>query len=258
MSMANPLPPMEFDALPLDPAPYGLYDAATPTDLSEPTPGSGTGRIFGGVHIRPLNCSEAFGTWPTDPCAAPPVDTFKEGDRPTSDTVFDPVLPWAYEECDPLETDAASQARALQTLNLQERLLVESAFATQILADAGGPLAATSLIEAVGKLEEALGEAGYVGNIHAARRWASEAASVSLLKSTASAYRTVLGSAWVFGGGYAGVLGDTLVATGPVYIWRYAPIVNTALDPSINRRASVAERLVVVGYECIVAAVTIT
>jgi hypothetical protein len=251
------LPPMEFTAPAVSPADYGLYDAATVTDLPDPTPGNTPLRIHGGVHIRPVNCSESFGTWPTDPCAAPPVDTFKEGDRPSTDVVFAPIQPWAYDECDPVETDEASQALARHTLDLQERLLVESDFASTILADAGVAGTASSLVEAIGKLEEIIGEAGFTGVIHASRRWAAAAADASLLVGSGT-YRTPLDNAWAFGGGYGSVLGDTLVITGPVYLWRYAPIVETALDPAINRRASVAERLIVVGYECVVAAITIT
>lgn len=255
--MTNPMPEMEFTAPAVAPAGYGLYAAATVNDLPDPTPGSNAPRFHGGVHIRPVNCSESFGTWPADPCAATP-DILKEGDRPTSDTVFAPILPWSYDECDPQETDEQSQALALQTLALQEPLLVESDFAATILTAAGVAATASSLVEAVGKLEEILGEAGYNGVIHASRRFAAQAADASLLIKSGGAYQTPLENTWAFGGGYASVLDDTLVVTSPVYVWRYRPFVETTLDPSINRRASVAERLIVVGYECVVAAVTIS
>jgi len=250
------LPVMEFTAPALSPAGYGLYAAATVTDLPDPSPGT-TSRFHGGLHIRPVNCSESFGTWPTDPCAATP-DQIKEGDRPSSDVTFDPIQPWAYDECDPQETDEQSQSLALQTLALQEPLLVESDFAATILTAAGAAGTASSLIEAVGKLEEILGVAGYNGVIHASRRFAAQAADASLLIRSGDTYRTPLDNTWAFGGGYASVLDDTLVVTSPVFVWRYPAFVQTALDPSINRRASIAERLVVVGYECVVAAVTIT
>src|SRR4051812_23382570 len=134
---------MEFTAPAVAPAGYGLYDAAVVADLPDPAPGT-RDRFHGGVHIRPVNCSESFGTWPTDPCADPP-DILKEGDRPTSDVTFAPIQPWAYDECDPQETDVQSQALALQTLALQERLLVESDFAATILTDAGAAGTASSL-----------------------------------------------------------------------------------------------------------------
>ena len=250
------LPVMEFTAPVLSPAGYGLYAAATVYDLSDPTPGSNTPRFHGGLVIRPVNCSESFGTWPTDPCATP--DILKEGDRPTSDVTFNPIQPWAYDECDPQETDEQSRALALQTLALQEPLLVESDFAATLLTNAGAAGTASSLIDAVGQLEEILGEAGYNGVIHASRRFAAQAADASLLIRSGDTYRTPLDNTWAFGGGYASVLDDTLVVTSPVYVWRYAPFAETTLDPSINRRASVAERLIVVGYECVVAAVTIS
>lgn len=257
--MVNPLPEMEFTAPAVSPQGYGLYAAAAArgfvNDLPDPT--TNAPRFHGGVHIRPVNCSESFGTWPSDPCAALP-DILKEGDRPTSDVVFEPIQSWAYDECDPQETDQQSQALALQTLALQEPLLVESDFAATILSDAGAPATASGLVAAVGKLEEILGEAGYNGVIHASRRFAAAAADANLLIKSGGAYQTPLENTWAFGGGYGGVLGNTLVVTGPVYVWRYRPFVETTLDPSINRRASVAERLVVVGYECVVAAVTVT
>lgn len=249
------LPPMEFTAPAVSPAGYGLYEAAVVADLPDPTPGT-RDRIHGGVHIRPVNCSESFGTWPTDPCAEPP-DILKEGDRPTSDVTFAPIQPWAYDECDPQETDEQSQSLVLQTLNLQERLLVESDFAATILTAAGAAGTASSLVEAVGKLEEIIGELGFNGVIHAGRRWAAAAADASLLTGS-GAYKTPLDNTWAFGGGYGSVLGDTLIITGPVYVWRYPAFVQSTLDPNINRRASVAERLVVVGFECVVAAVTIS
>lgn len=254
--MTNPMPPMEFDAVRQSPAGYGLYSAALVTDL--PDPANNAPRFHGGVHIRPVNCSESFGTWPTDPCAAPPPGELKEGDRPTTDVIFNPIQPWAYDECDPQETDEQSQALALQTLALQEPLLVESDFAATILADAGVAQTAGTFLEAVGLIEEILGEAGYNGVIHASRRYAAQAADASLLVKNGLTYQTPLENTWAFGGGYASILGDTLVVTGPVYVWRYKPFVETTLDPSINRRASVAERLIVVGYECVVAAVTIS
>lgn len=253
--MVNPLPAVEFDAPAVNPAGLGLYEAATVINTVRPS------RILGGVNVRPYNCSNSFGTWPTDPCIDPPGSK-KEGDRTAPGDTFEPIQAWAYDECDPVETDEQSQSRSAQTLRLHEPLLVESAFATRLLTDAaavpGGIGTATDLADAIGQLEEALGEEGYLGAIHAARRWAAPATQYRWTDQNAAVLRTPLRHSWVFGGGYASVLGDTLVATGPVFVWRDELTSLSVLDERINRRASVSERTVTVGYECIVAAVTIT
>lgn len=253
--MTNPMPVVEFDAPAVNPAGLGLYAAATVFDTARPS------RILAGVNVRPYNCSEAFGTWPTDPCADPDPELRKFGVRPESGEPFEPLQPWAYDECGPGVTDEESRARAAQTLRLQEPLLVESAFATRLLADAGavpgGIGTATDLADAIGQLEVALGETGYQGYIHASRYWAPQASQYRWDSQTGAVLKTPLRHSWVFGGGYASVLGNTLVATGPVFVWRDELTVNTTFDYRVNIKASVAERTVVVGYECIIAAVTI-
>lgn len=256
--MANPLPPYIVDALPAPPAPFGLYDVVAPIDLANPSTNSP--RIQGGVQILPVNCSQSFGTWPADPCADPPEGQKKSGDRPTTDLTFLPTVVWAYDECDPQEPVGDSQALARQTLALQERLLVESAFAATLLDLAGdpGPIpTAPTFLEAIGALEEALGESGYLGAIHLSRRFAAEATMFRWTNQTGPVLKTPLGHSYVFGGGYGSVLEDTLIATGPLYLWRYPELVRTELDPNINRLATVAEREIVVGFECFIAAVTI-
>lgn len=249
--MTNPMPAVEYDAPAVTPAGLGLYEAATVINTTRPS------RILAGVNVRSFNCAQSFGTWPTDPCADPGTAR-KEGDRPELGDPFPPVQAWAYDECDPQETDPQSAARAQQTLRLQEPVLVESVFADRILTDAGTPETVSSLVDAIGVLEEALGETGYTGNIHAARRWAAPASQFRWDNQTGAVLKTPLRHNWVFGGGYGSVLGNTLVATGPVFVWRDELTSQTVLDPRINRKATVAERSVVVGYECIVAAVTIT
>lgn len=251
--MTSPLPSLEYDAPPVNPAGYGLYDAATII-----TAENGGLRVGQDVQIRPLNCETAFGTWPADPCEVVDPELRKEGDRVDGADPFEPVVPWAYDECDPQETNTESQSRALQTLRLREPLLVESDFATRLLIDDGAPVVVADIVEAVSALETELGEAGYLGVIHASRRWAAYAAQAQLIVRSGPILRTPLGHTWVFGGGYDAVLGATLVATGSVTVWRGGAVVNTALDPSINRRLSVAERNVVVGYECLVTSVTVT
>lgn len=253
--MPSLMPAVEYDAPAARPAGLGLYEAATVTNTARPS------RILAGVNVRPFNCAESFGTWPTDPCAAPPTGRRKAGDRVSPRDTFKPMQLWAYDECDPVETEEQSAARAQQTLRLQEPILVESAFGARLLADAaaGGAIPTVkSLAEGIGVLEEALGEAGYGGYIHASRRFAAPASLYRWDNQTGAVLKTPLRHSWVFGGGYGSVLGNTLIATGPVFVWRDELTSKTVLDPRINRRATVAERTVVAGYECLVAAVTIT
>jgi hypothetical protein len=253
--VSSPLPPFVFRALPSPPAGFGLYDAASYV-FDIPNPSDNDQRVFGGAIILPVNCSDSYGTWPSDPCAAPPDDTKKEGDRPTTDLVFEPLLPWAYDECDPQEPVEESQALALQTLTLKERLLVESDFATRLM-EGVSPGTAPTLVDGIGLLEEELGATGSLGVIHASRRFAAEASTLRWTNQSGPVYKSPLGHNYAFGGGYGDVLGNTLIATGQLYLWRYPATVITTLDPATNRLATIAEQVVVVGYECFVAAVTI-
>lgn len=253
--MTSPLPALDYGAPEVNPQGLGLYAAATVINTGAATQGGL--RISGGVIIRPVNCDEGFGTWTADFCEEPGPSDIKEGDRQAESDPFLPVVPWAYDECDPQETEAQTEARAAQTLRLHEPLLVESQFAARLLADDGSAPDVDDILEALAVLEVALGEAGYNGFIHASRKWAPYAANANLIVGTGPILRTPLGNTWVFGGGYNSTLGDILVATGPVTVWRDEAVVNTALDPRINRRASVAERSVVAGYECLIASVTI-
>lgn len=248
--MTNPMPVVDYDAPPVNPAGLGLYDVATVITDAGPT------RAQAGIRIIPFNCADSFGGWDTNPCADP-EDNLKEGERDDPNDEFLPFTAWAYDECDVRQTDAESQARAIQTLRLHEPLLVESDFAARLLVDAGTPTVGLDLIDAIGKLEEALGQEGYLGFIHASRRFAARAAFAGLLTRSGSGYKSPMGHTWVFGGGYGSSLGDIIVGTGPVTVWQYALEVNTALDLHVNLKASVAERTVVAGYECFVDAVSV-
>lgn len=250
--MANPQPPIDFDAPAVNPAGFGLYSAAQMVDTGNKS------RIYAGVQFRPsVNCAANAGTWPSEPC--PDITGLKkEGERPTPGDPFDPVTVWAYDECRADEPEADVLARANQTLRLQEPLLVESAFATRLLADAGAPTAATSFTDAIGKLEEFMGEQGYNGVIHLSRRFAAVASQYTWGSQSGSVLRSPLGHQYAFGGGYGDVLGNTLVVTGPVTVWRDDVSSRAALDARTNLRAAVAERTILVGYECSVLAVAIS
>jgi hypothetical protein len=175
----------------------------------------------------------------------------------------DPLVVWAAAQCATDQTEAEQMARARQIRALKEPLLVESAFATQLLADAPAPTVVPDLATAIGVLEEFLGAQGYNGYIHAARRWAAPASQYKWANQTGPVLKTPLGHGWVFGGGYIDTLGTTLVATGPLYVWRSSPfeqVVTTGSHVTAvynNSVYALSERVVTAAYECAILAVTI-
>ncbi|NKY50182.1 hypothetical protein [Nocardia vermiculata] len=253
--MTNPLPPVVFEAPPVTPAGYGLLAAATVTEMSGPA------RQLGGVEVYPYNCDDGYGTYSTELCDDDPA--VKAAGERGAPLTFDPVVVYAASECRTDQTEAEVLARAAHTRSLHEPLLVESAFAARLLADAGTPTTVPDLASAIGTLEEFLGEQGYNGYIHAARRWAARAADLKATNGTGAVPRTNIGNGWVFGGGYASALGNTLVATGPLFVWRYPAfeqVVTTGSHPQAalnNTVYGLSERIVTVAYECDLMAVTI-
>lgn len=260
MAGHNPMPSVVYYATPAPTQGYGLYAAATVFDSTTPT------RELGGVDIWPYNCDTGYGTTPANLCwddiAEAPVKSSGERAAPEH---FAPIIAFGASECQPGAgiTEDEVMGRARHNRELHEQQLVESALATRMLADAGAPATATSFIEAVGMLEEWLGEQGYPGYIHASRRNAS-AAALNQDAIGNALLRTNIGNTWVFGGGYASVLGNTLVATGPLYVWRALPNDNVTttgshVTPALNNSIyALSERVVVAGYECAAYAVTIS
>lgn len=253
--MTNPLPPVEFEALPVPSSGYGLYSAATIFETGE------VARELGGVNLQSYNCDTGYGTYSTALCDEDPEE--KEPGLRGGTTQFDPLVVWAAAECATDQTEAEEMARARQIRTLREPLLVEAAFGERLLIDAGPPMVVATLADGIGMLEEFLGDQGYAGYIHAARRWAVKAGDLNAVLGTGPTRRTNLGNTWVFGGGYSESLGDILVATGPVYVWRSTPfekVITTGSHSSgafNNSVYALSERVVTVGYECAVMAVAI-
>lgn len=250
------LPPVDYVPPPLTPAGNGLYAAATITEVTGPA------RQLGGVRIWPYNCDQGYGTYSAELCSDDEPAIKAAQDRP-GPLEFEPVVVWAADECRPDQTETEVLARAVHSRALHEPLLVESAFAVRLLADAGAPTVVPDIATAIGMLEEFLGEQGYQGAIHAARRWAAPASFYRWGSETGPVLRSPLGHRYVFGGGYADTLGTTLVATGPLYVWRGEPfeqVVTTGnhVEPELNNTVyGLSERVVVVGYECAIMAVTV-
>lgn len=256
--MTNPTSPLAviYEAPAVPTQGYGLYAAATLLST-----GANPRELLAGVDIYPYNCDTGFGTYVPELCDATPPD--KEPGERGEVAHFDPIVAWAAAQCAPDQTEAEQLGRARQILALNEPGAVESAFAAQLLADAPAPDTAASLMEAIGLVEVFLGERGYTGLIHASRKWAVEAGFLNAASGSA-VLRTALGNTWVFGGGYDSALGDTIVATGPVTVWRsdaFEQVVTTGSHSTAaynNTVYALAERVVTVGYECTAYAVTVT
>lgn len=245
--------PVEFEAPLVNPDTIGLYGATTWA-----APDTVPRWLASGVRVRPHNYDiENTGVWGADWCDPEPGEV-KDGDRPELPEPHEAVTVWAFDECDlTAPSQEEVRTRALQNMRLREETAVEREFAGRLVLDTGTPASAASLIEAVGKLEEALAATNTVGVIHASARWAAAAADAGLLTRTGTGFLTPLGHRWVFGGGYAPVLGNELIATSPTYGWRTAPELRETIDHLGNRFIAIAESSVVVGYEHAVSVVTV-
>lgn len=255
----HPLP-LHFETPLVNPSPGGLYPATNWTEE-----GDGPTRwLSGGVEVRGSNYSDgqASGIWDAPWCEPPALDgPRKEGDRQSILDVFEPVTVWAYDECDLTAPSRAVQARAAQILRREEQPAVEREFAARLLLDAAdlGPVQTVAdVTAAVGALEAAMAMTNTLGHFHLGMQWAAALASAHLLVRTGTGFVTPMGHRLILGGGYVDGLGGTLVATSQPFGWRSSVQAREAVDERHNTYAAVAERSVVVGYEALVAAVTIT
>jgi hypothetical protein len=238
---------------PLIPAPEGALDAITwVQDGTTPL------RFLDGVTIRQSNfgLSNQFGVWGEDWCGSP--DDTKEKPRP--DAVFIDVAPitvYAYDQnqCGDLTSGSREEVRqrVAQIMALTEGKAIETSLAIRLKADAPTTVTAASVTEAVSILETELAKAGVTGYLHASPKWAAYLAESRLSLSG----KSPMGHTWVFGGGYADTLEDTIVATTPLYGWRGPLMMRDAIKTELNQYVTVAERSLLIAYEAAVAAVTI-
>lgn len=186
-------------------------------------------------------------------------ETLKFGERPDVLDPFEAMTVWAYDECD-LTAPSRKEVdrRAPQILRLEEQVAVEHEFANRLLTDAGTPDNVDDLVLAIGFLEAQLALTNTVGFIHVGAQWAAVAASSQVLTKSGTKLTTPLGHTLVFGGGYVNGLENTLVATSQPFGWRTEAETRSAIDERHNTYAAIAERSVLVGYEAVIAAATIT
>lgn len=241
---------------PLNPSPNGLFPATTWLDDPD-------NRWLNGVEFRGINYGgeNAFGIWEGHYCAEPVPGQKKEGTRPAILDPFAPITVWAYDECDLLApTREEVKARAAQILKLEEQVAVEQEFANRLILDAtalpGAIPTRAGLKAAVAYIEGELAKTNTQAFIHIGAQWV--ALEPTLFIGTGTTRKSPLGHTWVIGGGYVAGLGANLVATSQPFGYRTETAVRTAFDERHNIFAAVAERSVLVGYEAVLAVVTIT
>lgn len=263
--MTTTLLPVRFTPpwLDLD-LPHGLYAATVWPAGAEDRPRW----LAAGLEIELLNFTHKTQVqkWTQDWCGpASEITDSKAIDR--EDRPDPPVftastaVAWDQTQCGDLSIEARSEAhaRAAKILELNEQLIAEKDFATALLAADGTPGTVADLVTAIGFLEAKLLATGTTGLIHADAKLAAVAAEKNLLRADLDGtLRTPLGHRWVLGGGYVDTLGGTLVATTPVYGWQSTVVQEDTVEHTGNRYYSMAERSVVLGYERLVASVTIT
>lgn len=241
--------PMIYEPPLANPAPFGLFAAATVLDVSDPNRFG----FDGGIQVRSLNCGPS-GVWPYAYCEDPGTDT-KGGDRTADPDPFVGGVVYAQDDCGILADLDEQEERAAQLLRLHERLRIEEHVASELVARSGAAIPGGTLVGAVGEAEEQLGQFGFIGVIHAAAHMAAPMAQANLIVRNGTTLTSPLGHKWAFGAGYD-TLGDTLYLTGPVVIHRGAISTNVGMAVQGNERQVIAEREFDVTWECFTAAVT--
>lgn len=241
---------MELYRPPLaNPGAGGLYTAATLVDAGDPS------RLAHGITVESWNCGPSW-VWPIA-CETAAPDPSPKGAGARSDNLdFTGDVIGADDDCSALVAELEAQQRAEQLLRLHESVRVEEQLVAKLIAAAGTPTTVAGLVAAVGALEETIASYGFGGVLHAAPHLAAVLQEATLVTRSGAYLLSPLGHRWAFGGGY-GDLAETIVATGPVAVHRGPVVMNHGPDYPHNERLSVAEREVLVSWECWTEAVTI-
>lgn len=253
--------PVRFEAPAINPSPFGLYAV---TDWQ---PNEGPSRFLTGVEIRPTGNfpGDQVGVWDAPWCSVPDLEgPRKEGTRRDGLDPFAPVTIWAIDICDltaPSRTEV--EQRAAQALRMRESVVFARQFADRLLTDAaalpGAIPAADDVVAALSIIEGEFAETNVLGYVHASPDWLPMLASAQLLTRSGPRWTTPGGHALVLDGGYRDGLGATMVATSaPLVGWRDEAAIRTSLDEHRNLYVAIAERTVLVGYEAVIGAVTVT
>jgi hypothetical protein len=187
----------------------------------------------------------------------------KSGVRDLDLDPFEPVTVWAYDQCDLMEPSREDvQQRVQQILRLEEQTQVERQTAARLLldaADVSSPFqSATTLAAAVGYLEAQMAMTNTTGFFHVGAQWVAETQPNDLFIKSGTKFVSPMGHTWVIGGGYVDGLDSTIVATSQPFGWRTDPTVVTAIAQYDNLFVAVAERNVLIAYEHVITAVTLS
>lgn len=257
------LPPIDYEPALLNPSPYGLFPVVDWTEAADGEPL----RWLAGVNFKTYNfgLGEAFNVWSHPYCVAeedldPEDDRKDTGVRAALPDTFVALTVYAHDQCD-LTPASQREVRthASQVLRLQEQQQVEKVLAERLAVDAADApaLAIAGAVSAVGTLEAFFANAGVQGVIHAPANLAAELVSKNVAKLSGSTYRSPLGHTYSFGAGYLDN-GPNLFGTSPLHGWRNAPQVRPVAAHLDNTFHVIAERSYVVGYEALVASITIS
>lgn len=232
-----------------NPAGVGLYTAATVLEPAEPS------RLGFGLTVESWNCGPSW-VWPIN-CEAALPDPSPKGAQDRAERLeFTGEVIGADDDCSALVPETEAAQRAQQLLRLQESVRVEQQLVAKLTTAAGTPTTVAGVVAAVGALEEAIAPYGFGGVLHAAPHLAAALRAAQLVIAQGGQLLSPLGHRWAFGAGYAG-LDETIVATGPVTVHRGPVVMTHGPDYPHNERLSVAEREVLVAWECWAEAVTI-
>lgn len=232
-----------------NPSVVGLYAAATVLDVPDPS------RLAHGIIVDSWNCGTTW-VWPIDCAPVLPEPSPKGTPRAPLSGEFTGDVIGADDDCAAAVPEPEAAARAEQLLRLQESTRVEEQLVPRLLSAAGTPATAASLVEAVGELEQSAAVHGFPGVLHAAPHLAAALVAADMVIVQGGQRLSPLGHRWAFGAGYA-ALGDTIVSTGPVVVHRSSIARTHGPDYPHNDRLSVAEREVLVTWECWADAITI-
>lgn len=255
--LAGPLP---------QPLPFGLFSAAI-------TVPEASGRWGMGANVRPYPPGAASSF---DPCSA---GTFRQKDIPEQPATpfFMAFGVYLADQCSGrgVGTDAALDNRARAAFAAVEQFAVEREFASGALMPSNPYLGdgnatilgggAVSLVEALALLEQAIGDTGKAGMIHADRGIVAGWSGIGALRVSGDKLLTFNGTPVASGGGYNNVQPDGQAApttdtgwafaTGPVEIRRSDDIeiipgsLAEALDRETNLVTYLAERSYLVTWD---------
>lgn len=232
-----------------NPAAGGLYTAATVVNAGDPS------RLAQGVTVESWNCGPSW-VWPIECATEAPDPSPKGGEDRAERLEFTGDVIGADDDCSALVPEQEAMQRAQQLLRLHESVHVEEQLVDRLLTAAGSPTTVAGLVAAVGALEETIAPFGFPGVLHVAPHLAAALQAAQLITRSGARLLSPMGHRWAFGAGY-GELEETIVATGPVAVHQGPIVMKHGPDFPHNERLSVAEREVLVSWECWTEAVTI-